>query len=83
MKKIGFKITHNGKDWVVENRLLTASSATLDDLDKRVGALLREKGLIKEGERAEIVMEFDNSTIPQWIRQYSSHYFDRIVKIEG
>jgi len=68
---------------MVENSLLTASSPTLDELDEKVGALLREKGLIKEGEKAEIVMEFDNSTIPQWIRQYSQHYFDRIVEVRG
>jgi len=27
-------------------------------------------------------MYFDNSTIPQWIRQYAQHYFNRIVEIE-
>jgi len=83
MKKIGFKIWHDGKDWVVRNSHLTLSSPTLEELDAKIGDLLREKGLVKKGEKAEVLMEFDNYSIPQWIRQYSQHYFDRIVEIYG
>ncbi len=83
MKQIVFKISHDGKDWVISNSLASMSSPTLEELDAGIGALLRERGFIKRGEKARVRMEFDNSSIPQWIRQYSQHYFDRIVEIHG
>ncbi len=83
MKQIVLKISHDGKDWVVENSLVSMSSPTLEEIDAGIGALLREKGFIGKGEKARVRMEFDSSGIPQWIRQYSHHYFDRIVDIQG
>jgi len=83
MRKIIFKIAHDGREWVVRNESLMLSSSTLDGLDVRIRDVLREKGLIKSGERVRLRMEFDNFSIPQWIRQYTQHYFDRIVEIEG
>jgi hypothetical protein len=78
-----FVIRHNGKDWLVENEHLTVSAPTLDDLDKELEKRMKQKGLIKKGERSKVFMAFDNSTIPQWIRQYAQHYFNRIVEIQG
>jgi|Deesub1362A_J573_1020465.scaffolds.fasta_scaffold00311_42 hypothetical protein len=83
MKRLVFKITHNGREWVVRNESMTLSSPTLDELDIRMGELLRERGEIGQGERVRVIMEFDSSSIPQWIRQYTHHYFDRVVEIEG
>lgn len=36
-----------------------------------------------EGEKVEVFMAFDNSTIPQWIRQYAQHYFNRILVVDS
>jgi len=83
MRKIILKITHDGGKWVVKNESLILSSPTLDEIDARIGDVLRGSGLIKPGERVRLKMEFDNSSIPQWIRQYTQHYFDRIIEIEG
>ena len=55
----------------------------LDELDINVKNLLLNQNIIKKGEKAKLFMAFDNSTIPQWIRQYAQHYFNRIVEIEG
>ncbi len=83
MKKMVFKISHDGRDWVVRNSLLSMSSPTLEELDAGIGAFLRERGFIEKGEKARVRMEFDSSSMPQWVRQYSHHYFDRIVEIQG
>lgn len=56
---------------------------SLEELDQGVERLLKEKGMLKEGERAEVFMAFDNATIPQWIRQYAQHYFNRVVEVKG
>ncbi len=76
-------IWHDGANWVVELGSDLISAATLEELDIKVGRHLRDKGLLKEGEKAEVFMAFDNSTIPQWIRQYSQHYFNRVVEVKG
>jgi hypothetical protein len=76
-------ITHDGKNWILENAILTLSAPTLEELDARMRDLLRRKGILKKGERAEVLMTFDNSTIPSWIRQYAQHYFNRVVEVEG
>ncbi len=78
-----FTIRHDGKDWIVENQLLAVSAPTLRELDCKVGKLMKENGMIKKGQKAKVLMAFDNSTIPQWIRQYAQHYFNRIIYVEG
>ncbi|MEJ2253244.1 MAG: DUF5395 domain-containing protein [Nitrospirota bacterium] len=76
-------IRHDGANWVVEHGTNSISAPTLEELDRGVERYLKEEGLLKAGEKAEVFMAFDNSTIPQWIRQYSQHYFNRIVEVKG
>ena len=76
-------IRHEGDNWVVENSELSLSAPTLDDLDRGLGRLMKQKGMLQKGEVKEVFMAFDSSSIPQWIRQYAHHYFNRIVKIVG
>lgn len=76
-------IRHDGGNWVVEHGSDFISAPTLEELDRKVERHLREKGLLKKGEKAEVFMAFDNSTIPQWIRQYAQHYFNRVVEVKG
>lgn len=81
--EIELSIRHTGQNWLVENESLSVSAPTLDELDRHLKLLLKEKKLIKDGEKARVFMVYDNSTIPQWIRQYAQHYFNRILEIEG
>lgn len=76
-------ITHDGTNWTAKNEFLNASAATLEKLDIKVGKLLNQNGYIEKGQKLKVFMVFDNSTIPQWIRQYAQHYFNRIVEVEG
>jgi hypothetical protein len=76
-------LTHDGRCWVARNNFLAASAATLEELDSQVGRLLKQSGVLKAGEKLRVFMAFDNSTIPQWIRQYAQHYFNRVVDISG
>jgi len=81
--KAYYLIRHDGRCWVIENELGALAAPTLEELDSKVEHYLKEQGLLKKGEKAEVFMAFDNSTIPEWIRQYAQHYFNRIVEIEG
>ncbi len=76
-------IRHEGGNWVVENSSLRVAAPTLEDLDREVAAQLRAAGVVAPGEQARVFMAFDNSTIPQWIRQYAQHYFNRVITVIG
>ena len=78
-----FIITHDGSNWILENDCIRLSAATLADLDMALEKLVREKGMLRKGQTEKVFMAFDNSTIPQWIRQYSQHYFNRMISITG
>jgi hypothetical protein len=76
-------LTHNGHHWVAKNAVLAADAATLEELDREVLRQLKQNGLLPAGEKLSVFMAFDNSTIPQWIRQYAQHYFNRVVELSG
>jgi len=76
-------ISHDGKNWLLYNEMLALSAPTLTELDAKVRTALSSNGVLKKGDHAEVFMAFDNSTIPDWIRPYAQHYFNRIVEIEG
>jgi hypothetical protein len=75
-------LSHDGDNWVAENPDLTVKAPTLEKLDTELTAMVKDKGYIKEGGKLKIFMAFDNATIPQWIRQYSQHYFNRVIEVE-
>lgn len=75
-------ISHDGKYWIAENDLLYAKADTLKNLDDKLKALVKQKKLIRKNEKSALFMAFDNSNFPQWMRQYSQHYFNRILQLD-
>jgi len=75
-------IIHDGKNWIAKNNELFAKGASLEQLDNNLKKLLRQHGLLDVHEKLDLFMFFDNYTIPQWMRQYSQHYFNRILRVE-
>ena len=80
---IELTLTHDGGRWVATSELLAAAAPTLEALDLEVRRALSQLGHLKAGETVQVHMAFDNSTIPQWIRQYAQHYFNRVVDLAG
>jgi hypothetical protein len=80
---LDFTLTHDGLNWIAKYNQLTAEANTLESLDQKIKNILRENKFVKSGETKRIRFVFDNSTIPQWIRQYSNHYFNRIIEVTG
>ena len=80
---LDFILTHDNLNWIATYDQLTAEANTLENLDQKIKNILRENKIIKSGETKQVRYVFDNSTIPQWIRQYSNHYFNRIIEVKG
>ncbi len=76
------KLVHDGKDWVVSNDSITAKGVSLSALDDDVKRALRQSGNYPEGTRLIVFMGFDFETFPTWLRQYHTHYFNRLVTID-
>jgi len=82
--RIEMSIVYDGMDWVATNDDLKISAPSLDELDHRLRATMVEKGLLKHGECKDVYMYSDNAVmIPDWMRPYGQHYFNRIVKVTG
>jgi leucyl-tRNA synthetase len=76
-------VNHDGKTWMARNDWLSAKAPTLEELDNELKRLVKQKGYLEPGNKIDLFMAFDNSTIPQWMRQYGQHYFNRIVRLEN
>ena len=81
MKSIELRLIHDGKLWIAQNESLTVSAKTLNGLDSELEKILRASQQYAVEEKLAIRMSFDNVVIPEWIRQYSNHYFNRVVTI--
>jgi len=75
-------LVHDGEQWIASNETLTARGRTFSDLVDDMRRALLEHNQVEEGTTVTVFMGFDFSTIPVWIRQYGSHYFNRYVTID-
>lgn len=77
-----FILSHDGKNWIAGNDVLSAEAPTLEELDAELKKLMKQKGYLEKGKKLDLFMAFDNSTIPRWMRQYAHHYFNRLVRLQ-
>ena len=76
------KLVHDGNEWIVTNDSYHASGDTFEALDTNLITVLRDSGNFQQGSRVNVFMGFDFDTIPTWLRQYHTHYFNRLVSID-
>jgi hypothetical protein len=79
---IEVSLVHDGRFWVAWNDSWVARGKTLEELDRAVAEIVRETGSSELGRQVAVRMTFDRSVIPEWIRQYSQHYFNRLVTLD-
>lgn len=79
MEKIVFVLKFKDNLWIAENDKIVVKGESLEHLDRKLEDELRKAGY--RG-KLEIFMKFDYSTIPQWMRQFHPHYFNRSIVIE-
>ena len=75
-------LVHDGDRWVASNDTLSAAGRTFSELDDDMRRALREQNQLEAGSTVMVYMGFDFSTIPDFLRQYAGHYFNRYVTIE-
>jgi hypothetical protein len=75
-------LVHDGRFWIAWNDSWTVREETLEELDRAVARVVRDVEGPGVGRQVTVRMTFDRSVIPEWIRQYSQHYFNRLVTVE-
>lgn len=78
---IVLSLVHDGECWVGRNASLEAKGVTISELDEDLKRGLRESGDYAPGTALRVFMGFDYDTIPTWLRQYHTHYFNRTVLV--
>ena len=79
---IELSLIHDGAQWVARGDVLSAAGESIKDLDAGVERALRDSGSYTRGSRVTVFMGFDFDTIPTWLRQYHTHYFNRYITVE-
>jgi len=79
---VELKLVHDGKEWIVTNDSYRASGTTFEALDTNLIVALRDSGDYKTGSKLTVFMGYDYDTFPTWLRQYHTHYFNRLLNIE-
>jgi hypothetical protein len=76
------KLIHDGDEWIVSNDSLRVSGNTFEALDTNLLEALRNSGQFSHGRKLTVFMGYDFDTFPTWLRQYHTHYFNRLLKLE-
>jgi len=65
MKKFNLTLVYDGTEWIAKNGDIVARGKTLEELDENLKNALKSK--LKNGEKAEVRMEYDYASFPFWI----------------
>ena len=76
---IDMVLSHDGTNWTASNDSVSLQAESLEALDRLVEQSLRDQ--LDVHDRLDVFMAFDNEVIPQWIRPYMNHYFNRIIEL--
>lgn len=77
---IEMTLGHDGRDWVLSNEDLVVSAQSLDELDKKLEKALQNR--LQEEQSLEVHMMSNNDEmIPEWIKPYMDHYFNRVLEL--
>lgn len=72
-------IDHDGCNWVISGNNLRISARDLDDIDRQLEIVLQPQ--LAGGKRIDVIMTTNNEIIPEWMRPYMSHYFNRHLEL--
>lgn len=75
-------LSFQGVRWIASYNGYSFYSETLEELDTKLEDHIKARHEPAKGDIFTLSYLFDNSSIPEWIRQYSNHYFNRKVEFK-
>lgn len=76
---IEMMIDHDGRNWIVSGNGLRIAARELDDLDRELEKALKSR--IDEEGKLKVFMSSNNEMIPEWMRPFMNHYFNRCLEL--
>ncbi len=77
-RRLEMLLGYDGRNWVLSGEGTSITAPELSELDRLLEIALSEQW---QQEPLEVHMRTDNSMIPEWIRPYMNHYFNRILEL--
>jgi hypothetical protein len=81
LSDILYNLHSKGNLWLAERDGIRITASSLEELDSLISEHIRQEFSNHKGENLNIKMFFDQSEIPEWMRQYANHYFNRHIRI--
>lgn len=72
-------LDHDGFQWTVSNDNINVTAASLHELDRKLEQTLASR--LSTGKKINVLMTTNNEMIPEWMRPYMNHYFNRILEL--
>lgn len=76
---IEMMIDHDGRNWIVSGNGLRIAARELDDIDRELEKALKSR--IDEEGKLNVFMSSNNEMIPEWMRPFMNHYFNRCLEL--
>ncbi len=77
--KVELTLGYEENYWIAKNNQIHLTASELSNLDTAVKKEIKQLQLFPEGSRVEVYMNFNQAYIPEWMRQYANHYFNRKI----
>ncbi|MDD4648767.1 MAG: DUF5395 family protein [Desulfoplanes sp.] len=76
---LDFRLIYDGKAWRAMHGDISVQGKSLISLDKNLEQELVNRDMTQGLSEYKVRMTFDNSCMPEFMRQYANHYFNRVV----
>jgi hypothetical protein len=68
--------------WTAQSGDLRACGESIEELDQNIKAAVGSSGKFPRGRRVAALLLCDARVIPDWMRPYHGHYFNRLIYID-
>jgi hypothetical protein len=79
MARLEVILKRDGPRWVACGDGFTVAAAGISEIDEAIRREIVESGRFPAGTAVEVFLACDRGVIPDWMRPYHSHYFNRTI----
>lgn len=72
-------LDHDGRNWKVSGADIEVSAASLNELDRKLEHALKPRLSVEK--TLQVFMTSNNEMIPEWMRPFMGHYFNRLLEL--
>ncbi|PIE73865.1 MAG: hypothetical protein CSA20_00675 [Deltaproteobacteria bacterium] len=76
---IEMTIDHDGQNWILYDQNIRIAAKKLEEMDRKLETAMKSRWE-REG-RLHVLMRTDNTIIPEWMRPFMNHYFNRQLEL--